>query len=127
MAHDEHHEHLIKEVSEIFEPILSDSAQAIYIYLDNTHKICNQNFADLLGYESVNDWVANEDPVGDVLESDQNSVIEAYEKASTEMTASFLIVSVKSKDGGETETEMIMTPFVHKGEVFVIHYITPKT
>jgi PAS domain S-box-containing protein len=126
MAHDEHHEHLIKEVSEIFEPILSDSPQAIYIYLDDTHKICNQNFSDLLGYDSIEDWVKTESPIEDVVSSDQNSVIEAYGKASENLEASFLSANVKTKGGSEIEVEIIMTPFTYKGEVFVIHYITPK-
>ncbi len=126
MAHDEHHEHLIKEIAEIFEPILSDSPQAIYIYLDDTHKICNQNFADLLGYESIDKWVEVESPIDDVVEGDQNTVIEAYGKASEELTASFLSVNIKTKGGSEVEVELIMTPFNYKGEVFVVHFITPK-
>lgn len=125
MAHDEHHEHLIKEVSEIFEPILSDSPQAIYIYLDDTHKICNQNFVDMLGYESINDWVKNENPISDVLEKDQNNGIEAYSDTSSNLKANTFTASWKTKGGSEIETEVIMTPFTYKGEVFVIHFITP--
>lgn len=126
MAHDEHHEHLIKEITELFEPILSDSPQAIYIYLDNSHKICNQNFIEVLEYESIEEWVKNENPVGDVTEADQNSVIDAYERASENMEASFLSAIWTTKGGSEVETDIIMTPFSYKGEVFVIHFITPK-
>lgn len=126
MAEGVHHEHLMKEVSEVFEPILSDSPQAIYIYLDDTHKICNKNFADLLGYETIAEWVENENPVGDVTESDQNSVIEAYSKASEELLASSLSVNFNTQGGSEVEVDLIMTPFSYKGEVFVIHFITPQ-
>lgn len=125
-THPEHHEHLIKEVAELFEPILSNSPQAIYIYLDDAHKICNQTFADLMGYESVEEWVNNETPVEDVVEADQEKVIEAYGKASSSLEASTLSVSVKSKDGSETEVDVIMTPFTYRGEVFVVHFITSK-
>lgn len=45
MAQDEHHEHLIKELADQLEPVFSNSPQAIYLYLDDTHKICNQKFA----------------------------------------------------------------------------------
>lgn len=126
MAHDEHHEHLIKEVAEIFEPILSDSPQAIYIYLDDSHKICNQNFADLMGYGSIDEWVANENPVGDFAELDQNNVIEAYEKASEEFLATSLSVVINTQGGSEAEADLIMTPFAYKGETFVVHFLTPQ-
>jgi hypothetical protein len=126
MAHDEHHEHLMNEITELFEPILSDSPQAVYIYLDDTHKICNQNFADLLGYDSIEDWVATESPINDIAESDQNSVIEAYGKASEELITSSLLINIKTKGGSEVETEIVITPFTYKGEVFAVHFITPK-
>jgi hypothetical protein len=126
MAHDEHHEHLIKEVAEIYEPVLTNSPQAIYIYLDDTHKICNQKFADLLGYKSIEEWVANENPIGDIAESDQNSVIEAYGKASEANEASFLSATAATKGGSEVEIDLIMVPFSYKNEVFVIHFISEK-
>ena len=53
MAHDAHHQHLVKELAEQLEPVLSNSPQAIYLYLDDEHKTCNQKFADLLGYNSI--------------------------------------------------------------------------
>src|SRR3989338_318874 len=127
MAHDEHHEHLIKEVEELFEPILSNSPQAIYIYLDDAHKICNQKFADLLGYKSIAEWVANETPVDDVVESDQNKVIEAYGNASEKYEASTLSVAIKTKGGSQVDVDIIMTPFTYKNEVFVVHFISPKS
>ena len=126
MAHDEHHEHLVKEVENLLDPILENSPQAIYIYLDDQHKICNQKFADLLGYKSIADWVANETPVDDVVESDQNKVIEAYGNASEKLEASTLSVAIKTKDGSEIEVDVIMTPFTYKNEVFVVHYISKK-
>lgn len=126
MAHDEHHEHLIKEVAEIYEPILNNSSQAIYIYLDDTHKICNQKFADLLEYGSVQDWVENEAPISDIAEADQNTVIEAYGKAIEEMDASFLTATAVTKGGSEIDVEIIMAPFTYKDEKFVVHFITEK-
>ena len=124
MAHDEHHVHLIKEVAEMLEPVLSNSPQAIYLYLDDTHKICNQKFADMLGYKSIAEWVANETPVDDVLESDQNKVIEAYGAASEKYEASSLSATVVKKDGTQVRTNVIMVPFTYKNEVFVLHFIS---
>ncbi len=124
MAHDEHHEHLIKEVSELYEPILSSSTQAIYIYLDDEHKICNQNLADLLGYGSIREWVANKTPVDDIIEADQNTLIEAYGKAVESLEGSFISVTAVTKSGSEVDLDIVMVPFTYKNEVFAIHFIT---
>ena len=124
MAHDEHHEHLIKEVAEIYEPILSSSPQAIYIYLDDQHKICNQKLADLLGYGSITEWVKNETPISDIVPTDQETVIETYGKAVENLESSFISVTAATKSGIEIDLDMIMVPFTYKNEVFAIHFIT---
>jgi hypothetical protein len=31
--------------------VLDKSGQAIYLYLDDSHKVCNKKFADMLGYK----------------------------------------------------------------------------
>ncbi len=126
MAHDEHHVHLVKEVAEMLELILSKSPQAIYIYLDDTHKICNQKFADMLGYGSIDEWVANQTPVDDVLKSDQDKVIKAYGAASEQYEASSLSVTMVKKDGEKAQANVIMVPFTYRGEVFAIHFISEK-
>lgn len=126
MAHDIHHEHLVKELTEQLEPVFSNSPQAIYLYLDDMHKTCNQKFADLLGYKSVQEWVANEYPVGDVSKEDQEKVIQAYGQASTHMKASTVSVKLNTKDGKKISVTVIMTPITYKNEVFVLHFISKE-
>lgn len=124
MAHDQHHEHLVKELAEQLEPIFSNSPQAIYLYLDDAHKICNQKFADLLGYSSIEEWVANETPISDVAKEDQEKVIQAYGQASENFKASQLEVNISTKNGETIHTQVIMAPVTYKGEVFVVHFIS---
>lgn len=124
MVHDKHHEHLVKEIAEQFEPVFSKSPHGIYIYLDDVHKICNKKFAEMLGYGSVKEWVANKFPVGDVLEEDQEKVISAYGEASRNLKASRVSVFVVRKDGRKIKVEIIMAPITYKGEVFVIHFVS---
>src|SRR3989344_5774031 len=123
MAHDQHHEHLVKELAEQLEPVFSNSPQAVYIYLDDEHKICNQKFADMLGYKSVGEWVANEFPVGDVSEKDQEKVIKAYGEASENLKANTVSATVVRKDGKEVRVNVILAPITYKNEVFVIHFV----
>ena len=123
---EEHHLHLVKEVAEMLEPVLSKSPQAIYIYLDDAHKICNQKFADLLGYKSIQEWVDNEYPIDDVSEEDQEKGIKAYMDASKNLKASSLSGTWVKKDGTKVKTTTTLAPFTYKGEVFVIHFIDKK-
>jgi len=56
MTGEEHHVELVQGISEQLKTILDKSEQAIYVYLDDTHKTCNKKFASLLGYNSVKQW-----------------------------------------------------------------------
>ena len=124
MAHDPHHQHLIAELAEQLEPVLSKSPQAIYLYLDDEHKICNQKFADLLGYKSIQEWVDNEYPLDDVAEEDQDKGVKSFMDASQKLKASTFSGSFIKKDGSKIKAEVIMAPITYKNEVFVIHFIT---
>ena len=126
MAHDEHHEHLVKELADQLELVFSNSPQAIYLYLDDAHKICNQKFADMLGYSSIEEWVSNKAPVGDVSEEDQSKVIQAYGQASEHFKASTIPATIVRKDGTRIKTKVIMVPITYKGEVFVLHFISEE-
>ena len=99
MADNPHHEHLVKELTDQLEPVFSRSPQAVYLYLDDEHKICNKKFADLLGYLSPQEWVDNPNPVSDVIAKDRDKVIDAYVKASDQLKASTLVVSMTTKKG----------------------------
>lgn len=124
MAHDPHHEHLIKELADQLEPVLSKSPQAIYLYLDDEHKTCNQKFADMLGYKSVKEWERNVYPLDDVAQEDQDKGVKAYMDASQKFKASTFNGSFVKKDGKKIKTEVIMVPITYKNEVFVLHFIS---
>lgn len=126
MAHSEHHAHLVKELAEQLEPVFSNSPQAIYLYLDDEHKICNKKFADMLGYSSVQKWVENQYPIGDVIEADQEKGIKAYMEASEKLKASKLSVTFVRKGGKKRKAEVIMVPIIYRNEVFVLHFITQE-
>lgn len=126
MSHNPHHDHLIEEIKDYFNPLLSSSKYAIYIYLDDEHKTCNEKFASMLGYKSVNEWEKFLYPVSDVLEVDQKKAIKAYMKASEKFKSSTVAGTWVTKKGKKIKTEVLMVPFSYADEVFVIHFITPK-
>ena len=124
MDEQQHHRELIKGVSKEQKLILDKSPQAIYLYLDDNHKICNKNFADLLGYKSPNEWAKVDAPLADVVEKDQQSVIVAYTRASEELKASKLEIRLKNvKTCKIIKSSMVMVPLMFSGHVFVMHFL----
>lgn len=126
MVHDTHHIHLVKELTEELEPVFSRSPQAIYLYLDDVHKSCNKKFSDMLGYSSPQEWTANEYPIGDVSQEDQEEGINAYMDASRNFKSSTLPATWIKKDGTKIKTTVTMAPITYKGESFVLHFITEE-
>jgi len=125
MKEKEHHEELVKGITEQMKPVLEKSEQAIYIYLDDNHKVCNKRFADLLGYKSPKEWADTDAPLADVVEEDQQSVVKAYMNASEKMVASASEVRVKNvRTGRIVKTRMVIAPVSHAGHVFTVHFFS---
>ncbi len=47
----QHHAKLVKGIAEQMNILLKESQQPLFIYLDDTHKVCNKKYANLLGYK----------------------------------------------------------------------------
>ncbi len=116
----------MKEMAQMFGPLFKKSSQAIYLYLDDEHKICNEKFAKLLGYKSPREWVKNLYPVDDLARKDQKKGIKAFMEASNKLKASTVSGTWIRKGGKKINTNVTMVPFPYSGEVFVLHFISPK-
>lgn len=125
MDNHEHHEELVRGLSDQLQDILDTSSQSIYLYLDDIHKTCNQNFADLLGYSSSDEWAAVTEsfPQTFVAESSQTALVEAYSAAMQQRIGSTLPVTWKKKDGSTVDTTVILVPLSFQGHVFAVHFI----
>ena len=124
MDEQKHHAELIKGISKEQKYLLDNSAQPVYIYFDDNHKVCNKKFADLLGYKSPGEWAKMDAPLADVVEKDQQRVIDAYTKASEELIASQLEIKFKNvKTGKIIKVSMVMVPVMYGGHVFVMHFL----
>ncbi len=131
MSHDHHHEHghthgdLLSELAEQLEPLFEESQQAIYVYLDDGNKVCNEKFASLLGYDSAEEWAQMEGsfPALFVDESSQDTLIETFQKAMENVTASTIKVQWKKKSGETVDSTVILAPISYKGHLFALHFI----
>lgn len=125
MANQEHHEELVKGISEQLALMLEKSKQAVYIYLDDIHKVCNERFARLLGYKSAKEWTAMHTPLSDVDEASRDDVIAAYENATDKFMASSLDIALRNiKTNKLIKARMIIAPMVYQGHVFAIHFLS---
>jgi len=122
---EQHHEELIKGISKQMEGILDSSQQAIYIYLDDIHKVCNGKFASLIGYGSPNEWAKVEDAFETFVDqSSQETLVKAYRLAMEKFIPSNIKVTWKKKSGGTIATSVVMVPIAYDGHFFALHFIS---
>ncbi len=125
-SEERYHEELIEGISKQMKGILDSSEQAIYIYLDDIHKVCNGKFASLLGYPSPEEWakVVGSFPELFVERSSQETLVTAYQQAMERMIPANIKVTWKKKSGGNISTSVVMVPITYDNHLFALHFIS---
>ncbi len=125
VEHEQHHEDLLDGAFEQLKMIFEGSEQAIYLYLDDSHKTCNEKFSSLLGYDSTDEWDDVEESFVDTFVDPKSSsvLVEAYRKAMDKMSASKIRVTWKKKSGERIDTDVIIVPFAFEGHLFGLHFV----
>lgn len=120
----EHHEQLVSGLAEQMKKILESSEQSMYIYLDDTHKMCNSKFAQLLGYVSAKEWADVQGSLDPYVEKEsQETIASAYWKAMEKLAASSISVMWKKKLGGSVKTNVILVPMAYSGHILAVHFV----
>ena len=120
-----HHEELVSGFYNQLKEIFDKSEQAIYLYLDDNHKVCNKKFAAMQGYGSPEEWAKIENPLeAGVGENSQDAIVSAYRDATERFIASTIQVQLKKKQGQTFGASVIMVPLAYQGHIFALHYIT---
>lgn len=121
-----HHENLIEGVSKEYKDILENSKQGVYLYLDDAHKVCNEKFASLLGYESAEEWaeVSGSFPDAFVAEESQEELVTSYQEAMENFIGSVIKVAWKKKSGGTVSTNVILVPISQDGHLLALHFVS---
>ena len=119
-----HHEELVNGLYSQLKQIFDSSEQAIYLYLDDNHKVCNKKFASLLGYSSPAEFAG----IDSILEANvdkksQQTVVTAYRDAMEKMVGSKIDVKIKNS-GSTVDTTIIMVPVAYQGHLFALHFIS---
>ena len=127
MSSNTHHEGLVNGFYNQLKQIFDESPQAIYLYLDDNHKVCNKNFASLLGYTSPEEWAKIENPLEEnVDKSSQDAVVSAYFNASEKMIGSQIEVKLKTTTGNVLDASVIVVPVSYLNHIFALYFISKK-
>lgn len=105
-----------------------ESPQAMYIFLDDRNKWCNQRFASLLGYTSAQEWakVADSFTSAFVDPKSQSTIVSTYQEAMEQGKGAQVNVTWRRKDGKSVKTRVILVPLEREGHRMALHFITPE-
>jgi len=119
------HEVATKELAEHLEPLFASSPDGMYVWLDEEHWICNQRFAELLGYDSPDEL--NDTPnflQRMVHEDDQQHFSWNYwNRVQARTFPTTFRFRGKRKDGSTFDAETDMIPLTHGGHTFAYHFV----
>lgn len=125
MLDNAHHEELVSGLYNQMKKILDSSEQAIFIYLDDNHKICNQRFAKFLGYQSPEEWASIPGFLEVYVDArSRETLMSAYWTAANKMNASSIKMTWKRKDATTVDSTMILVPMAYQGHILSVHFIT---
>jgi hypothetical protein len=122
---DAHHEELVIGLYEQMKTVIEGSEQPIFIYVDDSHKACNNKFATLLGFKSPQEWAAIEgflEPF--VAEKSRDTLMNAYWDAMKKMVASTSQITFVKKGGSSVESTVVLVPMSFQGHLFAVHFVT---
>ena len=121
-------ERLVDNLREVFKEIFENSEQGVYIYINDLDKLCNKNFAELLGYESVSEWENVEEnfPTVFLHNDSRQALVSVYQKAMEKHVGSSIDITWRRKDGGSVRTNVILVPFPFEGHLLALHYVSKK-
>ncbi len=120
------HKEIINEAFESLKLLFEESPQAIYLYLDDEYKICNENFAQLLGYESNEEWnnVKGQFTSAFVDDESQEDLVNSFQNVVNNLEGNSFDVVWKRKDNSKVTTNVIIVPFPVQDHVLALHFIS---
>lgn len=117
-------EDIIRELAEQFRPVMEQSPDGVYLWLDETHKVCNERLAKLFGF-TVEQWSATQPFLDNfVAEEDRRMFSWNYHNrvAALAFPVTFRFRGMR-KDGSTFPAETDMIPISYGGEALAYHFV----
>jgi PAS domain S-box-containing protein len=118
------HTDIMRELAEQYGPILERSPDGVYLWLDETNKICNERLASMFGY-TVDEWCAASPFLETfVAEEDQENYAWNYQNrvAAFAFPVTFRF-RARRKDGTTFAAETDMIPVALGGHAVAYHFV----
>ncbi|MEK6985056.1 MAG: hypothetical protein AABX89_01565 [Candidatus Thermoplasmatota archaeon] len=127
MAHNHDHAPVLAASNKLLQNLFATSEQAMYVYVDDANKACNELFAELLGYASPAAWAAVKTPFPStfVAKESQDDLIGTYQDAMEHGAGGVTAIIWKRKDGKTVETDVILVPLEIEGHRVALHFVQP--
>jgi PAS domain S-box-containing protein len=105
--------------------VLGAAEQPILIYLDDKHKVCNRQFAEMLGYTDPHELSGTSGFLELLVddEASRNAFMEAYWLAINNMNAVGLEVTWRRKDESKLMTSTVLVPMEYKGHILLVQFV----
>ena len=126
--HEHGHDDVIRDLGGELAEVLNESDQGVYVYLDDEHKLCNERFAGLLGYESPDEWAAVREPFPMVFVAPQSheALISAYQNAMERKAGATVPVTWLRRDGRTVPSVVILVPISFQGHLLALHFVDER-
>ncbi len=120
----EPHEEAMGELAEHLRPILESSPDGVYLWLDESHKICNDRLAKLFGY-TVEEWSEQEPFLSSfVAEEDRQLYLWNYQHRVADLAFPVTFrFRARRKDGSTFGAETDMIPLIFRGHAIAYHFV----
>jgi PAS domain S-box-containing protein len=118
------HEAATAELAEHLGPVFESSPDGVYVWLDETHWICNERFAELFGYSSADELRDTPHLLQRIVHEDDQELFSLMywnRIQSGIFPATFRFRGVR-KDGSECRAETDMIPLSFGGHTFAYHF-----
>ena len=118
------HKQVIMELGKEFAPLMENSPDGVYLWLDEENMICNKRLADMFGY-TIKEMCSQSSFLDSfVAEKDQKLFSMNYHKSIAPLASPvrFKFHGIK-KDGSTFLTETDMIPISFKGHAIAYHFV----
>lgn len=118
------HEDAIRELTEQFRPILEESPDGVYLWLDETNKVCNERLAKMFGC-TVKEWCTIEPFLEHFVDEEDRELFSwnyHHRVAALAFPVTFRFRG-RRKDGSTFAAETDMIPITFKGHAVAYHFV----
>lgn len=120
---DDFNAELVNDLYEQYRQVMELSSDAMFIYLDDEHKVCNKNLADMWGY-TKEEWSKQAPYLRNfVAQQDQFTVAQHYVNSRSRFKSVRFQFLARRKDGSVFDVDKAMTPISYKGQFAILNLV----